>query len=92
MLVKSYTAVATETLDLAELVPTSARFAIVVVTSDDPIDFSVTSRESQSDVSISGQTLWEGDIPMGRSKEMIFSLTNIPSGGTARVYVAGFKE
>lgn len=80
-----------QVIDIADFVPSKIRYAKILITATAPTDVTITSRESTSDISLSQKDIWEGDVSVGRSRELSFTAT-IGSSEFLRVFVVGYKE
>lgn len=83
-----------QTIDLADLVPPGSKFVKILVNGSIAMSFSVTGRESQADLSITSgepQQVWDGDLPVGRERQIIVS-ASVPAAEIIRFYLRGYQS
>lgn len=80
-------------VDIAYFAPLTAKFINLMMVSTEPLDFSITSRVSGSDVSLTAKQFWTGLIPIDILRKLDFKAgTRTSASDNLAIYVLGFVE
>jgi outer membrane protein assembly factor BamE (lipoprotein component of BamABCDE complex) len=80
-------------VDIADFAPLTARFVKLLMVATEPLDFSVTSRESGSDVSLTSKQIWSGWVSIPRDRKLDFTASARTSASdNLAIYACGYSE
>lgn len=80
-------------VDIADFIPLTAKLVKLTMVSTEPLDFSVTSRASGSDVSLTSKQIWSGWISIDRDRRLDFTASaRTSTSDNLAIYACGYSE